>query len=65
MSHWTTEPVQTALESVYFDICDLIESGDADGIKLTESEDYETLRECLVDIKQRLESIETMLGEEE
>ena len=42
------------LQIIYFDICDLLESGDIDGIKLTEDSTYSTLREMLEDHKEML-----------
>ena len=52
----------TALQEVYFDICDLLDSGQADDIQITEPEEYDTLREFLEAQKANLELIEEEMG---
>lgn len=54
----------TALQEVYFDICDLLDSGQADDIQITEPEGYDTLREFLEAQKANLELIEEEIGAE-
>jgi hypothetical protein len=43
---------------VYFDICDLIKSGEVDDIVLTSFQEFETLKEFLEEQKTKLEEIE-------
>lgn len=49
-----TENDKTTLQEIYFDLCDLIDSGEADGVVITEFEEFETLREFLVEQRNKL-----------
>lgn len=44
----------TALQEIYFDLCDLIDSGQVDDIAISEPEEFETLREFLVEQRNKL-----------
>jgi len=50
--------VLTKVQEVYFDICDLIKSGEVDDIVLTSFQEFETLKEFLEEQKTKLEEIE-------
>lgn len=49
-----TDNDKTTLQEIYFDLCDLIDSGEADGVVITEFEEFETLREFLVEQRNKL-----------
>lgn len=49
-----TENDKTTLQEIYFDLCDLIDSGEVDGVVITEFEEFETLREFLVEQRNKL-----------
>ena len=51
------------LQEIYFDICDLLDSGQIDDIQITEPEEFSTLRELLEEQKAKLEQIEESLGD--
>ena len=62
--------IVTRVQEVYFDVCDLINSGEIDDIVLTTFQEFETLKEFLEEQKMKLEEIEEELksdlkGEEE
>lgn len=44
----------TTLQEIYFDLCDLIDSGQVDDIAISEPTGYETLRECLIEQRDKL-----------
>ena len=44
----------TALQEIYFDLCDLIDSGQVDDIAISEFAEFETLREFLVEQRTKL-----------
>lgn len=44
----------TTLQEIYFDLCDLIDSGDADDIAISEPAEFDTLREFLVEQRTKL-----------
>lgn len=44
----------TTLQEIYFDLCDLIDSGDVDDITINEPTEFETLREFLVEQRTKL-----------
>mgnify|MGYP000226309869 CR=1 FL=1 len=50
------------LQEIYFDICDMLDSGQVDDVQITEPEEFSTLREFLEEQKAKLEQIEKMLG---
>lgn len=52
------------LQEIYFDICDMLDSGQVDDIQITEPEEFSTLREFLEAQKAKLEYIEEILGGE-
>jgi hypothetical protein len=54
----------TKLQEIYFDICDLIDSGQIDDFRLRNFQEFWTLREFLVEQKEKLERIEAELDEE-
>lgn len=45
----------TTLQEIYFDLCDLIDSGQIDDIAISEPAEFETLREFLIEQKAKLE----------
>lgn len=45
----------TTLQEIYFDLCDLIDSGQIDDIAISEPAEFETLREFLTEQKTKLE----------
>ncbi len=49
-----TEANQTTLQEVYFDLCDLIDSGEADGIALTDFAEFSTLSEFLIEQRDKI-----------
>ena len=56
--------MRDTLQEIYFDICDLLDSGQVDDIQITEPDEFSTLREFLEEQKAKLEQIEESLGEE-
>jgi hypothetical protein len=44
----------TTLQEIYFDLCDLIDSGQVDDIAISEFAEFETLREFLVEQREKL-----------
>jgi hypothetical protein len=44
----------TSLQEIYFDLCDLLDSGDVDDISISEPAEFETLREFLVEQRNKL-----------
>lgn len=44
----------TTLQEIYFDLCDLIDSGQVDDISISEPEEFDTLREFLVEQRNKL-----------
>jgi len=48
------EKLLTNLQEIYFDLCDLIDSGDIDDIAISEPAEFETLREFLVEQRNKL-----------
>lgn len=48
------EKLLTTLQEIYFDLCDLIDSGDIDDIAISEPAEFETLREFLVEQRNKL-----------
>ena len=52
------------LQGVYFDICDLLDSGQVDDIQLEGFEEFSTLREFLEEQKAKLEQVEQIMGGE-
>ena len=48
------EKLLTTLQEIYFDLCDLIDSGQVDDIAISEPEEFETLREFLVEQRTKL-----------
>ena len=55
---------KTLIQEVYFDICDLLNSNQADDFILSGFQEFETLREFLEEQKKKLEQIETTMTEE-
>jgi hypothetical protein len=45
---------KTTFQEIYFDLCDLIESGQADGIALNEFAEFETLSEFLIEQRDKI-----------
>lgn len=50
--------MQTTLQEIFFDLCDLLDSGQIDDIKLDGFEEFETLREFIEEQKAKIESLE-------
>jgi hypothetical protein len=48
----------TQVQEVYFDLCDLLNSGEIDDILLTTFQEFETLKEFLEEQKTKLAEIE-------
>jgi len=48
------EKLLTTLQEIYFDLCDLIDSGQVDDIAISEFAEFETLREFLVEQRTKL-----------
>lgn len=48
------EKLLTNLQEIYFDLCDLIDSGQVDDIAISEFAEFETLREFLVEQRNKL-----------
>jgi len=48
------EKMLTTLQEIYFDLCDLIDSGQVDDIAISEFAEFETLREFLVEQREKL-----------
>lgn len=44
----------TTLQEIYFDLCDLIDSGEIDDIAISEPAEFETLRDFLVEQRTKL-----------
>ena len=57
--------VNTKLQEVLFDICDLINSGEIDDFMLTTFQEFETLKEFLEEQKDKLQQIESELETQE
>ena len=51
----------TTLQEVFFDICDLLNSGQIDDVVISGFQEFETLREFLEEQKQKIESVEQSL----
>ena len=51
----------TKVQEVYFDICDLIDSGEADNIRIKCLPEFDTLYEFLLEQKIKLQNIEVEL----
>ena len=58
------EKLLTTVQEVYFDLCDLIDSGQADDITISGFDEFETLLEFLEEQKMKLSSIEDALEDE-
>lgn len=56
---------KTLVQEIYFDICDLINSGQIDDFALKGFQEFETLLEFLEEQKAKLERIEITLVEKE
>ena len=54
---------KTLVQEVYFDMCDLLNSGQIDDFTISGFQEFNTLREFILEQKQKLEQIETSLGE--
>ena len=50
--------MQTTLQEIFFDLCDLLDSGQIDDIKLDGFDEFETLREFIEEQKSKIESLE-------
>lgn len=44
----------TTLQEIYFDLCDMIDSGQVDDIAIDEPAEFETLREFLIEQRAKL-----------
>ena len=51
----------TTVQEVFFDLCDLLDSGQIDDIKLEGFAEFETLREFIEEQKLKLQAIEEAL----
>lgn len=51
----------TTIQEIFFDLCDLLDSGQIDGIKLEGFEEFETLREFIEEQKMKIEQVEEAL----
>lgn len=51
----------TLVQEVYFDVCDLLNSGQVDDFSLTGFQEFNTLREFLLEQQHKLEKIELSL----
>lgn len=49
-----TDKEKTTLQEIYFDLCDLIDSGEVDNIVISEPAEFETLREFLVEQRDKI-----------
>jgi hypothetical protein len=49
-----TDQNQTTLQEIYFDLCDLIDSGEADGIALADFAEFSTLSEFLIEQRDKI-----------
>ena len=49
----------TTIQEVFFDLCDLIDSGQIDDFQLSGFQEFETLREFLIEQRDKLAQIET------
>lgn len=56
---------KTLVQEIYFDVCDLINSGQINDFVLDGFQEFETLLEFLEEQKTKLERIETTLAEKE
>ena len=54
----------TLLQEVYFDLCDLLNSGQADDFSIDGFQEFDTLREFLEEQKTKIERIESMMEPE-
>lgn len=52
---------RTLVQEIFFDICDLIDSGQIDDIQIRGFDEFETLREFLEEQKVKLELLEDEL----
>lgn len=50
--------MRTTLQEIFFDLCDLLDSGQVDDIQLDGFAEFETLREFLEEQKAKIESLE-------
>ena len=58
------EKLLTTVQEVYFDLCDLIDSGQVDDIQISGFDEFDTLLEFLEEQKMKLASIEDSLEDE-
>jgi aryl-alcohol dehydrogenase-like predicted oxidoreductase len=49
-----TPKEKTTLQEIFFDLCDLIDSGEIDDIAISEFSEFETLREFLIEQRTKL-----------
>ena len=54
----TSNATLTAVQEVFFDICDLLNSGEIDDIQITCLPEFDTLREFLEEQRRKLAYIE-------
>lgn len=59
----TPQPITEALQSVFFDLCDLAEKLDCDRIKLRQFYEFTTLADFIEEQKSRLAAVETYLNQ--
>lgn len=50
--------MQTTLQEIFFDLCDLLDSGQIDDIQLEGFDEFETLREFIEEQKNKIEQLE-------
>jgi hypothetical protein len=55
----------TKVQEVYFDLCDLINSGEIDDFNLVTMNEFNTLREFLEEQKEKLSEIEERISADE
>ena len=53
----------TLVQEVFFDLCDLIDSGQIDDFRLHGFQEFGTLREFLVEQKEKMQNIEEDIKE--
>lgn len=54
----------TTLQEIYFDVCDLIDSGQIDDFALRGFQEFKTLREFMEEQKGKLEAVEIWMEEQ-
>ena len=56
---------KTLVQEIYFDVCDLLDSGQINDFTISGFQEFDTLREFMLEQKQKLAQIEASLQESE